>query len=321
MSPSAALFCAAAAQVIVARAASARSPAAAVIGVLNLTSDLPYSALDYFSVTVPVPPGVAELQISHARTSAANSTNILDWGLADASGTVLGWGGGNTEAAIIGVHATSRSYLLPPSVDGATLTAGNWSVIVGKPRIAVPPEGYSINVTFLDAPTLAPQPERRPYARAPPLDVPAAALAMYAGDFHVHSAQSGDALASATPDAIAAFARGAGLDFVHLSDHNTVAVATFLGDAQSRFPAGPLLLPGVEFTTYHGHSGALFTSQFTDFRVGAGGVTMQSAADAIHAQGGLVSINHFNDYLPGPDLRNDCVGCTWAFGLSLPAAR
>lgn len=320
MRPSAALFCASLCAGAASAAASAPLPAA-VISVLHLRSELPYTALDYFAVAFPVPAGVAELQISHARTSAANSTNILDWGLADASGTVLGWGGGNIEDAVIGVHATSRSYLLPLSPDGAqTLTAGNWSVIVGKPRIAVPPEGYSINVTFLDAPTLAPQPARRPYARAPALDVPAA-LTMYAGDFHVHSAQSGDALASATPDAIAAFARAAGLDFVHLSDHNTVAVATFLCDAQSRFPAGPLLLPGVEFTTYHGHSGALFTSQFTDFRVGDMNITMQSAADAIHAQGGLVSINHYNDYLPGPDLRNGCVGCTWAFGLSLPAAR
>lgn len=296
---------------------------AAVTRVYNFSSILPYTALDFFTVPFAVPSGTAELQVDHLQT-AFGTTNILDWGLADPVGRVVGWGGGNTESAIVGVLATSRSYnLLPTSVADGFLVPGNWSVIVGKPRIATPPGSYSINVTLRDAPTLPPQPERQPYVPCPPLRTPPAgqALEWYAGDFHVHSRESGDAFANATADEIALFARSQGLDFVHFSEHNTVSTASFLVDAQSRH-ADILLLPGVEFTTYHGHSGAMFTSEFVDFRIGLPGVTIQAAADAIHGQDGLMSINHIDSYTgdSNGDLRNACVGCTWDFGGALGSA-
>jgi hypothetical protein len=45
--------------------------------------------------------------------------------------------------------------------------------------------------------------------------------------------------------------------------------------------------------------------------------SISDAVDTIHATGGLFSINHFQLYLPGKDLRNVCVGCAWDFGGSL----
>lgn len=230
-------------------AALVAAPAAAGVGsrvvgnvvkVYNFTSDLPYTALDFFTVPFAVPPGVAEIQVEHLRTDL-NTTNILDWGLLGPGGAFRGWGGGNTEPAIVGVNATSRSYLL-----NGVIEAGEWAVLVGKPRIATPPCSYSINITLLDTPTLPAQPQRQPYVPSPPLDLPPA-LTWYSGDFHVHSFQSGDAFLNATHDEIAAFARTQGLDFVHFSEHNTVATASFLVDAQSRHE-DILLLPGVEYT-------------------------------------------------------------------------
>jgi hypothetical protein len=287
------------------------------------TMPLPYTAYDFFSLPFFVPVGTAEIEVSHRCADAPSSTNILDFGLADCTattfnnGATIGWGGGNAENAIVGAHATSRSFMLPAG--GALQTGCNYSVVVGKARIATPPGSFEVNVTLRDEPTLAPQPQRAAYAPAPPLRVPAA-LTWYSGDFHVHSRESGDAFASATLDEIAAFSASAGLDFVHISDHNTVAAATFIGDAQSRH-ADVLILPGVEFTTYSGHAGALFTTRYVDHRIGNAGVTIQGAADAVHAQGGLLSINHLDDYTQdlNGDLRNQCVGCAWDFGGSLSA--
>ena len=285
---------------------------------LRLGGRIPYTALDFFAVPFFVPPGTAELQANHSCTDGANTSNILDFGLADCGGSVIGWGGGNAEPAVVGARATSRSYMLPAG--GALQTGCNYSALFGKARVAVPPAHFALDVTLRDAPTLAPQPQRAPYARAAPLAVPAAPLTWFSGDFHVHSRESGDAFANATLDEIAAFARSVGLDFVHVSDHNAVSASTFMVDAQSRHP-DLLLLPGVEFTTYSGHGGALFTTSFVDHRIGNPGATIQGAADAIHAQGGLLSINHLANYEPDAngDLRNTCVGCAWSYGGTLSA--
>ena len=200
-----------------------------------------------------------------------------------------GWGGGNLEPAVVGERATSRSYLLGPMLEG------NWSVVVGKPRIAVPPGRYNITVELRDTPTLSPQTERQPYTPVVALKGPSAgqALEWWAGDFHTHSRESGDAFHSASLDEMATFARERGLDFVHISDHNTVSAVDFVLDAQSRHP-NTLIIPGVEFTTYYGHAGAIGTTAYVDHKLGLPGVTIQGAADAVHAQGGLFSINHFD---------------------------
>lgn len=308
---------------VVARAVSSAASTQQAVLVYNFSSQLPPTALDFFLVPFYLPDGVAELQVQHLQT-AIGTTNILDWGIAGPDGSVVGWGGGNTEVAIVGVAATSRSYNLPTHLSNSSyLMAGNWSVIVGKPRIATPPGSYSINVTLLSAPSLPAQPQRMPYTPSVPLAFPPAgeALAWYAGDFHIHSRESGDAFANASHDEIAAFASGAGLDFAHFSEHNTVSTASFLVDAQSRWPH-MLLLPGVEYTTYHGHAGALFTTQYVDHRIGnTPNMTIEAAAAAVHAQGGLFSINHIDMYEgdANGDLRNGCVGCSWDFGGALAA--
>jgi hypothetical protein len=289
--------------------------------VYNFSGAIEYTGLDFFLLSFNVPTGIAEIQVDHLLADPSNSTNILDWGVMDSHHVFRGWGGGNVESAIVGIQATSRSYELNYT-EGSYLTPGNWSVVVGKPRIATPPGHLSVNITLRDSATLPPQPERRPYVESPPLRTPTE-LTYYAGDFHVHSCESGDAYASATLDEIANFSKTvAGLDFVHISDHNTVSASSFMVDAQSRHP-DILLLPGVEFTTYHGHAGALFTSKFVDFRMGVPGVTIEGSIDQIHAQGGLFSINHYDLYTADPngDLRNSCVGCEWDLDGSFPASK
>lgn len=268
----------------------AAAPALAGETQVVLDGVAPEGGPDHFFVPFEVPAGTVEIAVHHA---AVADDNVLDWGLEDPSG-FRGWGGGNGEDAVVGVDAASRSYVAGP------IAAGTWRVVVGKARIVEAPASYSLVVTLRDAPTLAPQPERAPYIGGDDLgDGPR----WFAGDFHVHSRESGDA--APTLDEIAALARGRGLDFVEISDHNTLTQLEFFGDAQARHP-DLLLVPGMEYTTYAGHANAIGATVWVDHKIGQPGVTIAAAAAAFAEQGALLSINH-----PALEFGDVCIGCAW----------
>lgn len=263
---------------------------------LQLSGDVPLTGPDHFFVDFDVPPGTKEIEVAHDDLSAEN---ILDFGVNDPNG-FRGWGGGNSEPAIIGELAASRSYV--PGVIGA----GTWRVVIGKALIKQTPAKYQLSITLRDTATLAPQNERAPYAPVAALEV---GSRWYAGDFHVHSVESGDARPSL--DELASFARGRGLDFALISDHNTLTQLEFITDAQSRHPK-LLLLPGMEYTTYGGHANVIGATQWVDHKIGQPGVTIQGAVEAFRAQGAIVSLNH-----PTQDLGDLCIGCAWQHDLDL----
>jgi hypothetical protein len=237
-----------------------------------------------------VPAGVGELRVTHTSETDA----VLDWGLRGPDGDSRGWGGGNPESVWLTADAASRGYL--PGVP-----AGRWSLVIGKARPIDGPMPYRASVELLaDAESTGPQ--RRAYVPVEPLVVEER---WYAGDFHVHSWQSGDA--DAQLDDIAALARERGLDFVVLSDHNTTSTVGFLADAQARHP-DVLFVPGMEFTTYGGHMNAIGSTIPLPFTEQGEGVA--PAIEAVRREGGVVSINH-----PALDLGTLCIGCAWTFPL------
>lgn len=268
---------------------------AAADSMLTIDADVPDDDSRFVLVPFDVPAGTAEIQIDHDDLS---SDNILDWGLQEPSGKFRGWGGGNTEPAIVGVLASSRSYLTGP------IPAGTWRVQIGKAKILVKPAKYHIVIHLRDAPTLPPQSERQPYVPPPALSQ---GPRWYAGDLHVHSRESGDA--SPSIDDIATFARGRGLDFIELSEHNTTSQLDYLVEAQSHHP-DLLLLPGVEYTTYAGHANGIGATTWVDHKIGLPGVTIDAAGKAFAAQGAIFSINH-----PVLDLGDLCIGCAWKHDL------
>jgi MYXO-CTERM domain-containing protein len=263
--------------------------------VIPISGEVPSDAARHFYLPFTVPPGIVEIEVQHDDLS---DENILDWGLEDPNG-FRGWGGGNTEPAIVGLDAASRSYLPGPIVPG------EWRIVVGKAKILVTPALYEIKVVLRDTPTLAPQPERQPYHAPPPLVTGAR---WYAGDFHVHSVESGDARPPL--DEIASFAKSRGLDFVLLSDHNTVSQLDFYAAVQKNHPQF-LFLPGMEFTTYWGHANAIGSTQWVDHKLELPGNSIAAAAGAFRAQGALFSINH-----PTLELGDLCIGCAWSQDLS-----
>jgi len=250
---------------------------------------VPASDEDFFFLPFEVPEGIVEIEVEHSDLSSAN---VLDWGLDDPNG-FRGWGGGLSENAIVGVEAASRTYVPGP------IPAGTWEVVVGKAVIEELPARYSVTVTLRSEATLPPQP-RAPYQDPGALSDEAR---WYAGDFHVHSEQSGDA--SPTMEQNMELARSMGLDFIVATEHNTNSGQTLFANIQPDYP-DVLLIPGIEWTTYYGHANAFGATEWVDHRVGTRGSTTEAAITAFHDQGALFSINH-----PQVPPEFPCTGCAW----------
>ena len=258
------------------------------VGTLHFEGTVTADGGDYFALPFTVPAGVVEVKIAHADNSREN---VLDFGLWRADGTWRGWGGGNGEDIVVGTTAASRSYVAGP-------VEGDWELIVGKALIAESPAPYVVDITFRDAPTIS-EPERAPWA-----DVTLATGPRWMkGDFHVHSRESGDSRAELP--AVADFARGRGLDFIVISDHNTITQHTRFAAMQAAYP-DLLFVRGAEMTTYGGHGNALGVTTYTDHRVGFRGRTAAAIIDEIDAAGGVFIINHMR--LAGG---GSCIGCQW----------
>ena len=90
-----------------------------------------------------------------------------------------------------------------------------------------------------------------------------------------------------------------------LSEHNTNSGLTLYGSLQPDFPT-LLMIPGLEWTTYSGHAHTIGAVDWVDQKVGVRGVTVESAIQAIQAQGAIFSIDH--PTVPGGNI---CIGCPW----------
>jgi uncharacterized protein (TIGR03382 family) len=272
--------------------ASSRVYAAPVV----LEGDVPTDGPDHFFVDFDVPAGIEEIEIKHDDLSEAN---VLDFGVNDPNG-YRGWGGGTSEPTIIAKTGASRAYLAGP------ITPGTWRVVIGKAKVVASPAKYKLEIDQRGTQTIASTESlRRPY------QAPAARkkeTRYWAGDFHVHSKESTDA--KPTIEENIALAKSRGLDFIMLSDHNTITQLDFYGPVQDKEPDF-LLLPGVEYTTYAGHASAIGVTKFVEHKIGIdGNATIGAAADAIAAQGGILSINH-----PVIDVGDLCIGCKWEHDL------
>lgn len=272
---------------------TAPAQALAAETIVELSGEVPPGDDAFFTLPFEVPVGTVEIEIQH---SSLTGQNILDWGLIGPNG-FRGWGGGNQEPAVVTADAASRSYA------PGELEPGTWEVLVGKARVDDTPALFEVTAILRDELTLPAQPERTPYQEAAPLS---AEQRWFAGDFHVHSVQSGDARPDL--DEVATFARGRGLDFVVITDHNVHTANDFFGEAQPEHP-DLLFVPGVEFTTYAGHGNGIGATSWVDHRQ-----DVDAAIEAYHQQGALFAINH-----PVLDLGPLCIGCAWEQDIDLSA--
>jgi hypothetical protein len=235
---------------------------------------------------VEVPPGTAALRVtlSYSRDGGA----VLDLGCFGPSG-FSGWSGGARSSFVVSALGATPGYL-PGEV-----AAGLWQVAIGLYK--VPAEGVRYEVTAeviggagwagrvadalaADGATrVPPAPAERPGRR----ELPAApGRTWLAGDLHSHTVHSDGAL---TVPELAALAVSSGLDFVAVTDHNTVSHHRELASASAAY--GVTLMPGQEVTTSRGHAGVLGDTGWIDFRS-----TADSWLSAAERGGGLMSVNH-----------------------------
>src|SRR6187402_2285272 len=120
----------------------------AVLSTMHYEGDVTSSGGDFFIVELDVPAGTREIRIAH--TDGSDSV-VLDWGVWGPDG-FRGWGGGNTEDAIIGALESSRSYRIGP------IAPGTWKLVIGKAQLGPAGGHYVVDVVCRDDATLPVRP-------------------------------------------------------------------------------------------------------------------------------------------------------------------
>lgn len=223
--------------------------------------------------------------------------NTLDIGLFDEKGTqsgspgFRGWSGSNKTSITVG-----EDWATPPYKPGPLLP-GRWNVLLGPYKIGPSGLDYEVRLWF-DPGLPSPSPILEAIPAPPKLHLPTLIEPGWVrGDLHTHSvASDGD---STLPELLEA-AKAAGLDFLGSTDHNAAILPVGNGD-----PDLPVLVPGVEVTTYKGHWNVWGADRWFDFRLPDGDAVRTEMAEAI-AAGGFVSMNHPKPF--GPE---------WEYGFGL----
>jgi hypothetical protein len=227
---------------------------------------------------VEVPPGSCALR---AELEYERSGAVMDLGCLGARG-FRGWSGGARRSFVITPEAATPGYL------PGELEPGTWQVMIGLYRVPPAGAGYRVTVEVSSAPgklTPGPVPEDLPPLTDRPRrrELPASAGRRWlAGDLHTHTVHSDGGM---TVPELARFAAGQGLEFLAVTDHNTVSHHAELPAAAAAH--GIVLLPGQEVTIEAGHANALGDIGWIDFRE-----PPDAWLEATEQAGGLLSVNH-----------------------------
>jgi hypothetical protein len=254
----------------------------------------------YVEVPFTVPDGVVRVSVEFSYTEHEHQTTI-DLGLFDGE-RFRGWSGGNKSAFTVSETDATPSYLSGP------VRAGVWKLILGVPSVGrgVRSE-YVAKIFFTHAGQIA---TGSTFETAPVRE----GAAWYRGDLHMHDAHSDGSCMSQTGKKVpcplyktveAAVARG--LDFVAITDHNTVSHFDAERELAPYFDR-MLFIPGREITTFDGHANVYGTTEFIDFRLTSKYVpTFNDLLNEVEEKHGILSINH-----PGLPTGSACMGCGWS---------
>ncbi len=233
--------------------------------------------------------------------------NILDLGLFDNQGTKFltpegfrGWSGSAKNHIIVAENFATPGYLEGP------IRAGTWHVVLGLYQINSESCAYQLEILIHDteyeeqvsATTYQENFERinskvlfKNFKRKPN---------WLRGDLHSHTHHSD---AQCTVDELVYAALKHELDFIAITDHNTVS---HFRDIQNLRNENVCVIPGEEITTYYGHANVWSLEHWLDFRCITEDDVNQICYEA-HRRGCLFSINH-----PKPN------GPNWELGFSFP---
>jgi len=281
----------------------------------NVTlADKARSPFLYLPFQVPPEAGCLTVRYTYSNYMPADESwggNTLDigvfgpGGIAFGSADFRGWSGSFRQEFTITPADATPGYLpgLPP---------GLWHVLLGLYNIAVTGCQYRVEIDLSPVPPNAASlgAEQPPVQSLSPAAVPASAGAptpgqrWFKGDLHCHTIHSDG---ENSLEELIRTARAIGLDFLAVTEHNTVSHLPYLHHyAAPNF----LPIPGEELTTYSGHANVWGIQGWVDFRC----ITMEDwrrVAAMARRQGALLSINHPKSGGPpweyGLDLDFDCL--------------
>ena len=250
---------------------------------------------------VEVLPGTTcvSIHLSFAPHVVDDLNNLLTLTVFDPAGfRGAGHRHGDEHSVTIGQAGASPGFLPGP------VPAGMWTVVIDTHMVMPgPPCTFKLAVSGVDdcpeqvAPT---RPTGQTAKRGP---------GWYRGDLHAHTIHS-DARWDISE--MLAFGRSKHLDFMTLTDHNTVSgLAEFVSASRDDL----LTLPGMELTTFWGHALALGLMDWTDWRTEPGKRSMEQIEQEVTARGGVFVIAH-------PLETGDpvCTGCAWVYPAMMPGA-
>jgi len=134
--------------------------------------------------------------------------------------------------------------------------------------------------------------------------------AWYRGDLHSHTVHSD---AQWTLAALLESAHALKLDFLAVTDHNTVSVWRQIVTLDDEARHGLIIIPGIELTTFWGHALCLGATDWVDWRARNDDQSMADVAREVMERGDTFIIAH--PMAPGDP---ECTGCRWLYPAVLP---
>ncbi|GAA4898986.1 CehA/McbA family metallohydrolase [Ferrimonas pelagia] len=252
----------------------------------------------YREVPFEVPAGTEAIYVKVSHDGQDDNT-VIDLGMYDPFG-FRGWSGGNKTEFYISQFDATPSYRPGP------ILHGTWHLILGLPNVSIGVEtDFRAEITLINS-------ENR--GNSTEFHTPISTeRGWYRGDFHAHTGHSDGSCTSLAGNKVPCpvhktldAALEAGLDFVSVTDHNTLTHQATLRELAPYYDT-IAVIAGREVTTFNGHANVFSANQPTDFQLGSNRLpTLSHLYQQVEDQNALISINH-----PGRPTGAECMGCGW----------
>lgn len=253
-----------------------------------------------------VPPNCSEIDVSFrfVPERAGDIHNLLTLTLFDPHGFR---GAGHRDGPMHQVHLGALDAT--PGYCPGEISPGEWVVQIDTHMIVAGQVcRYTLQISGSD-----PAPEGTQAAARRPRHTSSARASRrpgwYRGDLHTHTIHSDGWHSVAS---LVQAAHDQGLDFLALTDHNTISG---LEEVYTHSSPGFVTMGGLELTTFWGHALSLGAREWIDWRVGPGEGEMARLASEAYGRGETFVIAH-------PCSVGDpvCTGCRWLYPDMMPGA-
>lgn len=238
---------------------------------------------DYKYIPFSVPLGVNTIEVNYSYDGRSwEDPNIVDIGIFGSNGidflktnSFRGWSGGKRSKFFISSDRATPGYI------PGRIKPGVFHIILGLVKISSKGCNYIVEITLHKHRVSRASPPEM----AMPLSVKSRGERWYKGDLHVHTNHSDNRYSLAN---VVKKSLERGLDFISITDHNTISQNFHLGKFNKR---RLLVIPGEEITTYYGHANVWGVQDWIDFRCRTS-AEMEKIINGVHREKLLFSLNH-----------------------------